>query len=391
MVDIQLTSEFSTPADDLLRQHLLITGATGSGKSTSAVTILHGLLDANQSTIIIDPTGEYTTLPNAVVAKLGRNAFIDYERLTGTELASFFGATEASDVEKVADAWQSLKLQMNVVKQPGIYGKVGREWTVHEQLLGKLYHYPQPADMTLLLAQLQQEFAVPVDDFDLIGQEVDHEAFRKLLPIVRRMTRLVADARFQKLLNLPQRERDTSVAMRTDVMYLMQLFSTQRSSHKFLVIDVSDYADDLGLGKVIVSLLMTALLRLNQTLSNTLPVTVLIDEAHRYLSEADLASDGIFRVAREGRKAGLYLMLTTQSPLDLPAQLLGQFGNYLIHRLNTMDDVANLPSLVPMAKRIAEQGVGEAILSGINYVPAHELHVMMIPEMQHRTASPRFF
>ena len=56
-----------------------------------------------------------------------------------------------------------------------------------------------------------------------------------------------------------------------------------------------------------------------------------------------------------------------------------------------MDDVANLPSLVPMAKRIAEQGVGEAILSGINYVPAHELHVMMIPEMQHRTASPRFF
>ena len=287
MVDIQLTSEFSTPADDLLRQHLLITGATGSGKSTSAVTILHGLLDANQSTIIIDPTGEYTTLPNAVVAKLGRNAFIDYERLTGTELASFFGATEASDVEKVADAWQSLKLQMNVVKQPGIYGKVGREWTVHEQLLGKLYHYPQPADMTLLPAQLQQEFAVPVDDFDLIGQEVDHEAFRKLLPIVRRMTRLVADARFQKLLNLPQRERDTSVAMRTDVMYLMQLFSTQRSSHKFLVIDVSDYADDLGLGKVIVSLLMTALLRLNQTLSNTLPVTVLIDEAHRYLSEAD--------------------------------------------------------------------------------------------------------
>ncbi|TGE75311.1 ATP-binding protein [Weissella confusa] len=391
MVDIQLTSEFSTPADDLLRQHLLITGATGSGKSTSAVTILHGLLATNQSAIIIDPTGEYTTLPNAVVAKLGRNAFIDYERLTGAELAGFFGATGSEEIEKVADAWQSLKLQMNVVKQPGIYGKVGREWAVHEQLLGKLYHYPQPADMTLLPAQLQQEFAVPVDDFDLIGQEIDHEAFRKLLPIVRRMTRLVADSRFQKLMNLPQRDRDASVAMRTDVMYLMQLFSTQRSSHKFLVIDVSDYADDLGLGKVIVSLLMTALLRLNQTLPNTLPVTVLIDEAHRYLSEADLASDGIFRVAREGRKAGLYLMLTTQSPLDLPAQLLGQFGNYLIHRLNTMSDVANLPSLVPIAKRIAEQGVGEAILSGINYVPAHELHVMMIPEMQHRTASPRFF
>ena len=35
MVDIQLTSEFSTPADDLLRQHLLITGATGSVRRKS--------------------------------------------------------------------------------------------------------------------------------------------------------------------------------------------------------------------------------------------------------------------------------------------------------------------------------------------------------------------
>lgn len=43
--------------------------------------------------------------------------------------------------------------------------------------------------------------------------------------------------------------------------------------------------------------------------------------------------------------------------LDLPAQLLGQFGNYLIHRLNTMDD-GEFAKPVPMAKRIAEQGVG---------------------------------
>ncbi|MGL5688745.1 MAG: helicase HerA domain-containing protein, partial [Weissella cibaria] len=88
---IALTDNFAVTPDDLLRQHLLILGATGSGKSTSAVTILHDLMMQNQTTIIIDPTGEYTKLPHAVVAKLGYNAFIDYEQLTGAEIAQIFG------------------------------------------------------------------------------------------------------------------------------------------------------------------------------------------------------------------------------------------------------------------------------------------------------------
>jgi len=44
---IALTDNFAVTPDDLLRQHLLILGATGSGKSTSAVTILHDLMMQN--------------------------------------------------------------------------------------------------------------------------------------------------------------------------------------------------------------------------------------------------------------------------------------------------------------------------------------------------------
>ncbi|WP_223823002.1 helicase HerA-like domain-containing protein [Weissella cibaria] len=118
---------------------------------------------------------------------------------------------------------------------------------------------------------------------------------------------------------------------------------------------------------------------------------MLIDEAHRYLLQQPGVVDGILRVAREGRKAGLYLMLTTQSPLDLPAGLLGQFGNYLIHRLNTATELAQLPALAPLGQRIALQQVGEAILAGNQFVPPRELQIRQVAAMQHQTASPKFF
>lgn len=388
---IALTDNFAVTPDDLLRQHLLILGATGSGKSTSAVTILHDLMMQNQTTIIIDPTGEYTKLPHAVVAKLGYNAFIDYEQLTGAEIAQIFGVTEAVATEKVVDAWQSLKIQKNVVRQSGIYQKVNRSWATFEADAQRLYDYPQPADMHLLPEQLQQEFAVPTDDFDLIGQTIDQAGFRTLLPLIRRIKSQTSQPAFQQLFNLPSRKKIATVGMRTDVMYLMRLFSSQRSEQKILVIDLSELADNLGLGKVVVSLLMTALLRIKQTGTQQLPVTVLIDEAHRYLLQQPGVVDGILRVAREGRKAGLYLMLTTQSPLDLPAGLLGQFGNYLIHRLNTATELAQLPALAPLGQRIALQQVGEAILAGNQFVPPRELQIRQVAAMQHQTASPKFF
>jgi DNA helicase HerA-like ATPase len=179
--------------------------------------------------------------------------------------------------------------------------------------------------------------------------------------------------------------------MQTDVMYLLRLFASHKSDHKILVIDCSIFADNLALGKVLVSLLTTALLREKQQLKHSVPVTVLIDEAHRYLMADNLETTGIFRIAREGRKLGLFLMLTTQSPLDLAPQLLGQFGHYLVHQLNTASELAQLPVLQAHAQQIVKAGVGQALLAGNNLKSPQLLDVQMVPEMNHQTATPKFF
>ncbi|UEG67455.1 ATP-binding protein [Weissella hellenica] len=393
MISIPLSSQLTISADDLLQQHLLILGATGSGKSTSAMTILHGLMNANQTTMIIGPTGEYQHLPNAVVAKLGYNAYIDYEQLTGADFNLLFGVTDSDVQEKLTDALTSLKIQKNIIGQPGVYKKVNRSWQAFEADVKRLYHYPQPVDINLLPEQLRQEYAVPVDDFDLIGQEIDEAGFKKCLPLIRRIKRLTSQPRFQRLFHMPMVDEASVEAtdMQTDVMYLLRLFASHKSDHKILVIDCSIFADNLALGKVLVSLLTTALLREKQQLKHSVPVTVLIDEAHRYLMADNLETTGIFRIAREGRKLGLFLMLTTQSPLDLAPQLLGQFGHYLVHQLNTASELAQLPVLQAHAQQIVKAGIGQALLAGNNLKSPQLLDVQMVPEINHQTATPKFF
>lgn len=392
MISIPLSAELTVSADKLLQQHLLIVGATGSGKSTSAMTILHGLMDQNQTAMIIDPTGEYTHLPNAVVAKLGYNAYIDYEKLIGQDLSLLFGVTDHDIQEKLSDALDSLKIQKNIVHENGIYKKVDRPWNTFEKDMHSLYHYPQPVDLEALPEQLRQEYAMPVDNFDLIGQKIDETGFAKCLPLVRRIKRLTSQRRFRQLFHMPLLEDEIEPShMQTDVMYLLRLFASHRSDHKILVIDCSSFAGDLEIGQVIVSLLTTALLREKQQLRQSVPVTLLIDEAHRYLMTEHLATNGIFRIAREGRKVGLFLMLTTQSPLDLPVELLGQFGHYLVHQLNTSRELEQIPALQSYSQRIAHQNVGQALLAGNNFVPPKELAILFISEMNHQTTTPQFF
>lgn len=59
----------------LTDQHLLVVGQTGSGKTTPTLALLNQLQQTDQTAIVLDPTGEYAQLPNAVTYRLGANAY----------------------------------------------------------------------------------------------------------------------------------------------------------------------------------------------------------------------------------------------------------------------------------------------------------------------------
>lgn len=106
------------------------------------------------------------------------------------------------------------------------------------------------------------------------------------------------------------------------------------------------------------------------------PVHLILDEAHRYIKkDADyIMRENIFeKIAREGRKYSLYLLISSQRPSELSQTVLSQCGNYIVHRIQNEVDMKYIYSVLPYFSedyitKIKQAVPGEALIFG-NCVP----------------------
>ena len=106
------------------------------------------------------------------------------------------------------------------------------------------------------------------------------------------------------------------------------------------------------------------------------PVHLILDEAHRYIKkDAEyILKENIFeRIAREGRKFSLYLLISSQRPSELSSTVLSQCGNYIIHRIQNEIDMKYIYSVLPYysddyTTKIKQSVPGESLIFG-NCVP----------------------
>src|SRR5690606_18214375 len=79
------------------------------------------------------------------------------------------------------------------------------------------------------------------------------------------------------------------------------------------------------------------------------PVLVVLEEAHRYLGgeASPIAKTAANRIAREGRKYGVGLMMVTQRPTELPDTALAQCGTVIALRLSNGDDQGAIKAALP--------------------------------------------
>src|SRR5215203_6026666 len=105
------------------------------------------------------------------------------------------------------------------------------------------------------------------------------------------------------------------------------------------------------------------------------PTLIVIDEAHNICPAEPGGSiqsalvDRLIQIAAEGRKYGLWLLLSTQRPSKIHPQVLSQCDNLLLMRMNSPGDVAELESVfgfVPAAMLESSQSFaqGEAVVAG---------------------------
>ena len=105
------------------------------------------------------------------------------------------------------------------------------------------------------------------------------------------------------------------------------------------------------------------------------PVLIVIDEAHN-VCPADppdqltaQAAEHAIRIAAEGRKFGLYLLVSTQRPQKIAENVLTQADNLVLMRLNSLADTAftqGVFSFVPpsLIDRAVTFHQGEALIAG---------------------------
>jgi uncharacterized protein len=105
------------------------------------------------------------------------------------------------------------------------------------------------------------------------------------------------------------------------------------------------------------------------------PVAIVIDEAHNVCpAEPDdpltaLATADAVRIAGEGRKFGLYLIVVTQRPQKVHENVLSQCDNLVLMRMNSTADLGHVErvfSFVPpgLVERAAAFVQGEALVAG---------------------------
>ncbi|MDX1751228.1 MULTISPECIES: ATP-binding protein [unclassified Methylophaga] len=104
------------------------------------------------------------------------------------------------------------------------------------------------------------------------------------------------------------------------------------------------------------------------------PVVLVCEEAHRYVpdrgeAEYVAAQTAIRRIAREGRKYGIGLMLVSQRPADVESTVISQCGTWLVLRLTNAADQQHVSRFLPdglsgMTKALPNLAQQEAIFVG---------------------------
>jgi hypothetical protein len=132
--------------------------------------------------------------------------------------------------------------------------------------------------------------------------------------------------------------------------------STNQAGHvkaaQVVIVDMNAVEDEVvELVSAVVARMVFRLLR-HADPRNRFPVHLLLEEAHRYISATPsryaLDAGRVFeRIAKEGRKYGLFLMVASQRPSELSKTVLSQCSNFVVHRIQNPDDLSQIRQMSP--------------------------------------------
>ena len=346
----------------IFNRHFMTIGTTNSGKSTSALSILDKLINKNKKVLIIDPTGEYensfTENEEIKKLKLGENTFLPTSSVSIQQWTILFEANDSSQPAILNYAIKCLRYQYQYqYKVKKVFKMIGKKPEEVEESLKKLDKNSKEFHLELLSKQIIENSVKSRSN----KYEQDDFILGANYWLIRKIENKLENT---SILDFFVEKNEEKENVQKDLFEEIGEFI---SGEKSLYIDTSGLGRDDGIGAMIIDLITNYLLRNKNKNSN--PFVLFIDEIHRYAKNNVIRDElGLTYIAREGRKEGIFLFLTTQNPKDVPQVLLGQIGTLLIHRLNHNEEIKIIENYLDKKdiEMLLNLNQGEAILTSTN-------------------------
>ena len=399
--------------DKMFGMHCAVLGSTGSGKSGAVAALLHSVLDHKASgdmtckprIVIIDPHGEYGHAFQERAVVFRAYDPIGTEEMESTPIQLPYWLMSADEFRRllIGKTEEEATSQNNIVYKALTHARMvaanfvdpaptsydvpaptdglapdeprPKEGVTQEKITGFDRDKPRPFSLQEFYNHIVYlQAAREKKGASVLEQITPTDFSNKFKSILDKLAVLRRDPRIKFLM---EEWPDSSPSLAQIVGQLIGVQNTENGkSLDIRIIDISGLPNEVAgpLTAMLARLLFQY--KLYQSISERErdPVLLVCEEAHRYVpdhgeAEYAVAQSAIRRIAREGRKYGIGLMLVSQRPADLEGTVISQCGTWLVLRLTNSADQQHVARFLPdgllgMTKALPNLAQQEAIFVG---------------------------
>ncbi|NNN70831.1 ATP-binding protein [Vibrio sp. 3-2(1)] len=339
------------------QRHAFIGGSTGSGKSWTTARIIEQMSRlSTANAIVFDLHGEYAPLvgkgiqhfkvagPADVEAKRTIDdsvIYLPYWLLSYEALVSMF--VDRSD-QNAPNQAMIMAREINQAKRKYLEDNGQQDVLKHFTV-----DSPVPFDLDFLMSKLNE---INVEMVAGARGEKQGDFFGKLARMISRLENKISDRRLGFMFSGGGNVLDFTWLEKFTTAILGSTDENGRAGIK--IINFSEVPSDVL--PLIVSLVARVTFSVQQWTPSELrhPIALLCDEAHLYMpqrnmadSADDISLDIFERIAKEGRKYGVSLVVISQRPSEVNKTMLSQCSNFVSMRLTNAEDQGVIKRLLP--------------------------------------------
>ncbi|MCW5701766.1 MAG: ATP-binding protein [Bradyrhizobium sp.] len=363
--------------EEMLSKHFAILGSTGVGKSTGVSLLLNEILKArpNLRLFLLDVHNEYgRCFGDKALVLNPRNLKLPFWLFNFEEIVDVLFAGRPGVPEELDILAEVIPLAKGIYTQYQNSDRIGLKRADPKQV-GYTVDTPVPYRLQDLVLQIDERMG-----------KLENRSSRIIYhKLISRIDTVKNDPRYAFMFD------NANVGGDTMAEVISHLFRLPANGRPMTVMQLAGFPVEVV--DSVVSVLCRMAFDFGLWSDGVSPLLFICEEAHRYASADRSIGFGptrkaISRIAKEGRKYGVFLGLVTQRPAELDATIISQCNTLFSMRLANdrdqallrsavSDAAANLLSFVPSlgTREVLAFGEGVALPTRLRFkeVPPHQL------------------